>query len=384
MQRASRALAVCLAAGLSLAACGGDERPKRNAGGQDGASGGPAPPTAPPSPTGPEPTSCPNGGQLIKAVEIPAVHSDPVRIPEETIGGQKIPAATIPGVDIPAQRIPAQCVEHKPAPGGCLGGITIPGVTIPPVTLPGVTIPGVKAPGIDVSPVTRSEISRLAVTRLPVTRLEVCQSKPSEEGQYVSSVYRAALYRSALYRSALYRSAVYRPRACNDKGECIPPVSVPGVSVPGVSVPGVSVPGATLKAYTAGPGQVIKGDDSIAYDIKADVLFDFGKADIKPAAAAELTEIAESIGKEVPGGAPIQVDGHTDAKGDTASNQSLSERRAQAIVEWLAAKGGIDRSRLKATGYGETKPAHPNTRPDGSDDPAGRAKNRRVVISAAR
>ncbi|MGI5204001.1 OmpA family protein [Spirillospora sp. CA-108201] len=212
----------------------------------------------------------------------------------------------------------------------------------------------------------------------------MCQSKPSKGGEYVSSVYRASLHRSSLYRSSLYRSSLYRSSVCDDKQERIPAVSVPGVSVPGVGVDGVSVPGASLKAYVAGPGEVIRGDDSIAYTINADVLFDFGKAGIKPAAEAEPTKIAESIGKEVPAGAAIQVDGRTDAKGDPASNQTLSERRAQAIVGWLAAKGGIDRSRLKATGYGETKPAAPNTRPDGSDDPGGHAKNRRVVISATR
>lgn len=382
MHRASRILAVAVAAGLFLAACGGagdDAPPKREGTGGTSAAARPTP-----SPTGPEPTSCPGGGQLIKAVEIPAVHADPVHIPAATIGGKKIPAVTIPGVDIPAQRVPAQCVEHKPAPGGCLGAVTIPGTTIPGVTIPGVRIPGVKAPGIEVGPVERSAVSRSAVSRSAVTRDEVCQRKPSKEGEYVSSVYRSPLYRSSLYRSSLYRGSLYRSRRCNDQEECIPAVRVPGVSAPAVSILAVSVPGASLKAYVAGPGQVIKGDDSIAYNIKADVLFDFGKADVKPAAAKALAELAESIRKEVPSGAPIQVDGHTDAKGEPASNKTLSERRAQAIVDWLATKGGIDRSRLKATGYGETKPAAPNTKPDGSDDPEGRAKNRRVVISATR
>jgi outer membrane protein OmpA-like peptidoglycan-associated protein len=146
----------------------------------------------------------------------------------------------------------------------------------------------------------------------------------------------------------------------------------------------VRVPSASLKSYVAGSGQVFKGEDQIAYNIESDVLFDFGKADIKPAAKTELKKLAESIRKEVPSGASIKVEGHTDAKGDPASNQKLSERRAQAIADWLAANGGIPRGRLKATGYGETKPAHPNTHPDGSDNPEARAKNRRVVISATR
>ncbi|GGT76243.1 OmpA family protein [Actinomadura citrea] len=382
MRRASRASAVVLAAGLSLAACGGEGRPERAGGGHDRTGGAPESPAA--TVPAPEPSSCPGGGRLIKAVEIPAVHSEPVRIPEAVIGGQKIPAVTIPGVDLPAQRVPAQCVEHRPAPGGCLGAVAIPGASIPGVTIPAVRIPGVRAPGIDAPPVEQAAVSSTAVSQQAVTGAEVCQSKPSKEGEYVSSVYRASLYRASLYRASAYRSSLYRPRTCNDNNECLPQVSVPGVSVPGVSVPGVSVPGATLKSYVAGPGQVIKGDDSIAYNIEADVLFDFGAAEIKPAAAAELKKIVESLGREVPAGAAVQVDGHTDGKGDTASNQALSLRRAQAIVDWLAAEGGIARSRLRATGYGETKPAYPNTEPDGSDDPEGRAKNRRVVISAAR
>ncbi|MEV3922918.1 OmpA family protein [Actinomadura coerulea] len=379
-RRAPRALAVGMAACLSLAACGGDGRPKRPEGGHAKTGGAPASPAPAPSP---EPASCP-GGRLIKAVEIPAVHSGPVLIPEAVIGGQRIPAVTIPGVEIPAQRVPAQCVEHKPAPGGCLGAVAVPGTSIPSVTIPAVRIPGVKAPGIDVPPVEQAAVSSEAVGTPAVGSPEVCQSKPSKEGEYVSSVYRSGVYRSGLYRSSAYRSSLYRPRACNDKGECVPSVTVPGVTAPGVNVPGVSVPGVSLKSYVAGPGQVIKGDDSIAYNIEADVLFDFGKAEIKPAAAAELGEIAKSLGREVPAGATVQVDGHTDGKGDTASNQALSLRRAQAIADWLATEGGIARSRLRATGYGETKPAYPNTKPDGSDDPGGRAKNRRVVISAAR
>jgi outer membrane protein OmpA-like peptidoglycan-associated protein len=353
------------------AACGGDPAPPTKA---DGTS---VPAPAQPSPTGPEPTSCPGGGQLIKAVEIPAVHTAPVRIPEATIGGQKVPAVTVPGLDIPAQRIPAQCVEVKPAPGGCLGALAIPATAIPGVRIPEVHIPGVQAGGLNLPPVTRPAVSRPPMRRQAVTRNEVCQSKPSQDGQYVDSV-----VRDGLARDGLARDAIVRDRACNDKGECIPAVRVPAVSVPGAASPSVSVPTKVLKGYRAGKSRVFEGEDQIAYNIEADVLFDFGRADIKPAAAAELAKIAASIAKEVPSGAAVQVDGHTDAKGDPASNQRLSEQRAQAIVDWLAAKGGIARTRLKGTGYGETKPVAANTKPDGTDDPRGRTENRRVVISA--
>ncbi|MFA1541293.1 OmpA family protein [Actinomadura monticuli] len=284
----------------------------------------------------------------------------------------------------PSAAKPAQCVEHRPAPGGCLGAVSIPATTIPGTAIPAARIPGVKAPGIDVDPVETGAVSTEAITQGEVSQEEVCQTKPSAEGKYVSSVYRSSLYRSSLYRSSLYRTSLYRSRTCNDNGECVPEVRVPAVRLPAVRIPAVRVPSASLTSYVAGSGQVFKGEDQIAYNIETDVLFDFGKADVKAAAEADLTKLAASIRNEIPSGAPIKVEGHTDGKGDPASNQALSERRAQAIADWLATKGGIARSRLKATGYGETKPAHPNTGPDGSDDPEGRAKNRRVVISAAR
>ena len=74
------------------------------------------------------------------------------------------------------------------------------------------------------------------------------------------------------------------------------------------------------------------------------------------------------------------MDWHTDGKGSPEYNQGLSERRAEAVAAWLAQHEGIARSRMKVQGYGETQPVAPNTKPDGSDNSAGRKKNRRVVI----
>ncbi|GAA2603818.1 OmpA family protein [Actinomadura fulvescens] len=329
----------------------------------------------------PEPTSCPHGGQLIKAVEIPAVHADPVHIPETTISGRTIPAVTIPAVDIPAQRVPAQCVDIRPAPGGCLSGATIPAVTIPGARIPAVEIPGVDADGIKVAPVRAEAVVADPVKADAVSAQEVCQVVPKDGGT-AYGVTRYGITRYGITRYGITRYGITRHRACNAKNECVPRVDVPRIDVPRVDVPRVDVPRADIERREVGQSELLKGKDSIAYNIKADVLFDFGRADVRPAAAAELARIATSVKREVPATAVIQIDGHTDDKGDDAVNRRLSEQRARAIVEWLAAKGGIDRSRLKATGYGETKPVAANTKPDGSDDPQGRAKNRRVVISA--
>lgn len=117
----------------------------------------------------------------------------------------------------------------------------------------------------------------------------------------------------------------------------------------------------------------------IKVNLSADVLFDFDKADLKPEAAAQLTEVA-TVMKAYPG-ASAQIDGHTDAKGNDAYNQTLSDKRAQSVAAWLAANAGVAASQMHTKGYGRTKPVAPNTNPDGSDNPDGRAKNRRVEIT---
>jgi outer membrane protein OmpA-like peptidoglycan-associated protein len=68
---------------------------------------------------------------------------------------------------------------------------------------------------------------------------------------------------------------------------------------------------------------------------------------------------------------------HTDSKGTDAYNLKLSQKRAESVVKYLLSKG-IAPGRLKAKGYGETMPVVPNSNPDGTDNPLGRAKNRRT------
>ncbi len=115
-------------------------------------------------------------------------------------------------------------------------------------------------------------------------------------------------------------------------------------------------------------GTVITLEDSI--------LFDFGKSDIRPDAAQTLSTLATVLNNaKVPA---AHIYGHTDSVSDEAFNQKLSEDRANAVSAELK-KDGVSAT-LDATGYGETKPVAPNENPDGSDNPAGRALNRRVEI----
>jgi len=110
--------------------------------------------------------------------------------------------------------------------------------------------------------------------------------------------------------------------------------------------------------------------------LPSDVLFEFGKSDLTPAAQSALDEVDTQI--EATTGT-ITIEGHTDAVGDDASNQLLSEARAASVQAALQEQLGSGFS-FNAVGFGESRPVAPNTNPDGSDNPDGRAQNRRVEI----
>jgi len=113
-------------------------------------------------------------------------------------------------------------------------------------------------------------------------------------------------------------------------------------------------------------------------DLPADALFEYDKADLTPAAAAQLGKAADLIRRGPPG--PIQVIGHTDSRGDDAYNQRLSEARARTVADWFGAQVGVRQRQFAVSGKGETAPIAPNETATGADDPAGRTKNRRVEL----
>ena len=87
------------------------------------------------------------------------------------------------------------------------------------------------------------------------------------------------------------------------------------------------------------------------FEIK-EIKFDYNKANIRPDAEVELTKIVEVM-REYPK-MKIDIRSHTDSRGADSYNLKLSDRRAKATLEWIV-KQGIDRNRLKAKGYGETR-----------------------------
>jgi len=112
------------------------------------------------------------------------------------------------------------------------------------------------------------------------------------------------------------------------------------------------------------------------------VLFRFDRASLSLRARTRIAEVAERVRDAAPD--TIQVDGYTDAKGSDAYNLQLSRRRATAAAAALRDAVGDAAPRTRTTGHGEADPVAPNVRKDGSDNPRGRARNRRVTITFAR
>jgi outer membrane protein OmpA-like peptidoglycan-associated protein len=101
----------------------------------------------------------------------------------------------------------------------------------------------------------------------------------------------------------------------------------------------------------------------------SDVLFDFNKYTLRPGAREKLAKIG-GISLAHPG-LKFEIEGHTDSVGSDSYNQTLSERRADSVRDYLAQQG---LSVLTAKGFGESRPVASN------DNAAGRQQNRRVEL----
>jgi outer membrane protein OmpA-like peptidoglycan-associated protein len=123
-----------------------------------------------------------------------------------------------------------------------------------------------------------------------------------------------------------------------------------------------SVPGATVTRV--GEGLVVTFESGL--------LFDFDSDKLRGAARENLNSLAANLSSF--GDSRLLLVGHTDSVGTDAYNQSLSQRRAQAVAQYLIERG-VERSRLAAAGRGEREPIASN----GSD--SGRQENRRVEVA---
>jgi outer membrane protein OmpA-like peptidoglycan-associated protein len=126
-----------------------------------------------------------------------------------------------------------------------------------------------------------------------------------------------------------------------------------------------------LADATQGTGIAVDrtADNRLKVNVPSDVSFDTGRADIKP----QMRPVLDELGRNLDGGVRVTVVGHTDSTGGDAINEPLSRERAEAVRDYLAARG-LATARVTVQGRGSREPVASN------DSDAGRAANRRVEI----
>ncbi len=150
---------------------------------------------------------------------------------------------------------------------------------------------------------------------------------------------------------------VYRP---GDRPDFQPKVR----QVQAIQAPAPDQPG------TPEPESVELKDLQMVLEV-SDILFQFDKWVINQSDVPELNRWVDYFQSHPQ--VKAEIYGHADSIGPSAYNQNLSQKRAQAVVNYLVSKG-VDSKRLTAKGFGESQPVAPNTNPEG------RQKNRRVEL----
>ena len=135
----------------------------------------------------------------------------------------------------------------------------------------------------------------------------------------------------------------------------------------------------TIVGNSSGSDSEAAGRSTIT--LNADVLFRFDKSNLTPVARGILQNVAARIKSGATG--TVSVIGYTDSIGTDAVNIPLSQARAQSVVAALKPLVGAAPVSFQASGRGSADPVAPNTKPNGADNPAGRALNRRVPIAYA-
>lgn len=125
-------------------------------------------------------------------------------------------------------------------------------------------------------------------------------------------------------------------------------------------------------------GSDAEGAGRATISINSDVLFHFDKSNLTPTAQSILGSVAARIKERAKG--VVSVTGYTDSIGTDAVNIPLSQARARSVVNFLKPATAGASVTYQSQGLGAQDPVAPNTKKDGSDNPAGRALNRRVTI----
>jgi outer membrane protein OmpA-like peptidoglycan-associated protein len=118
-------------------------------------------------------------------------------------------------------------------------------------------------------------------------------------------------------------------------------------------------------------GEVLTSGDKLVVRLHG-FTFPVGSAEIRPEDYSLLTKVQRVL-REFPD-TPVMIEGHTDSQGNDDLNQSLSQRRAIAVREYLLANMALSADRITAVGFGESRPVASNQTAEG------RAQNRRIDV----
>jgi OmpA-OmpF porin, OOP family len=138
--------------------------------------------------------------------------------------------------------------------------------------------------------------------------------------------------------------------------------------------PATAMRGVNLKPQCEHYRKATRGIEPITEAAALRVLFTFNSATLSPEAVGNLNKVAEALKSSDLASYCFRIEGHADSVGSDPYNQSLSDRRATSVVQYLADRLGVEPTRLLAVGYGESRPI------DNNDTEEGRQKNRRVQI----
>lgn len=132
------------------------------------------------------------------------------------------------------------------------------------------------------------------------------------------------------------------------------------------------------RVISVAPAQPLPG----TFAVNTDVLFAFDSSRLSSSARSVLVSVVRELSEAKPGA--VSIVGYTDSIGTAAYNLGLSRRRAVSVEAYLEANVHNQRLAYHATGRGEADAVAPNKLPNGQDNPTGRQKNRRVVITYTR
>ena len=217
-----------------------------------------------------------------------------------------------------------------------------------------------------------------------ITLASVAFNAAADDGPYWTTV-NGAIFRSATtgecVRSGSWtKEAAAKVAECQDKvakPKAAPapkpaPVAAAPVAAAVVDSDGDGVPDTADKCPGSPSDKPVDADGcTIVSVVLEDVQFELNSSELTPDSSASLDKVVSAM-NEYPS-LRIEIQAHTDSMGEASYNQSLSEKRAASVRDYLVAKG-VAADRMEAKGYGETNPIADNgTR-------MGRAKNRRVEL----